>query len=484
MTKQTMFTKFAAITLCVMIASPVRADILDVPSQFSTIQSAIDAAIPGDEILVQPGLYFGRLNYLGKDIAIRSSSGAIVTIIDPLGETGPVVTFESGETDLAILDGFTIRNGNSPVTRGGGIFISGSSPRILNCRITANEAKRGGGMSIDGLASPQIEDCVFSSNSTTNFGGGAFVSNSGSGVFLRCVFTDNVANSLGGGLFSESVSTSQFIDCEFSNNQAVQGGGIDIRNSDSMISGSSFVNNTATSVGGGILTSSNISITNCMFDNNTASNPAGGQGSGGAIFFSGTSSPGPTIGLSTFLSNSALIDGGAIQSSFSTPSISNCFFGDNSAGRSGGAISDSNSTSFVTDSIFSCNTAPSGAAYIFSNSPGLLLRCLFRDNQPQTGGFVLFSSGGVGVTIGISDFCGLPISEMLGGNWIDAGGNTFSDDCSPALRADIDCNGIVNVSDLLLLLGGWGPCPLCPSDINLDEVVNVTDLLSLLANWG
>ena len=43
---------------------------------------------------------------------------------------------------------------------------------------------------------------------------------------------------------------------------------------------------------------------------------------------------------------------------------------------------------------------------------------------------------------------------------------------------------VVNVTDLLELLGSWGVCPACPSDINDDGVVNVTDLLSLLANWG
>jgi len=46
---------------------------------------------------------------------------------------------------------------------------------------------------------------------------------------------------------------------------------------------------------------------------------------------------------------------------------------------------------------------------------------------------------------------------------------------------------VVNVSDLLILLGDWGPCvdpDACPADLNDDGVVNVSDLLILLSNWG
>jgi hypothetical protein len=51
--------------------------------------------------------------------------------------------------------------------------------------------------------------------------------------------------------------------------------------------------------------------------------------------------------------------------------------------------------------------------------------------------------------------------------------------------ADINGDGVVNVSDLLILLGSWGDCSgVCPSDLNCDGVVNVSDLLILLGAWG
>ena len=54
----------------------------------------------------------------------------------------------------------------------------------------------------------------------------------------------------------------------------------------------------------------------------------------------------------------------------------------------------------------------------------------------------------------------------------------------PSCPADVDLNAMVNVTDLLVLLAGWGPNPGHAADINGDGNVNVTDLLDLLAAWG
>ena len=57
----------------------------------------------------------------------------------------------------------------------------------------------------------------------------------------------------------------------------------------------------------------------------------------------------------------------------------------------------------------------------------------------------------------------------------------------PVIPGDIDGDGIVGVSDLLFLLGNWGPCADCndcPADLDGDCSVGVADFLILLANWG
>ena len=48
---------------------------------------------------------------------------------------------------------------------------------------------------------------------------------------------------------------------------------------------------------------------------------------------------------------------------------------------------------------------------------------------------------------------------------------------------DVSGDGIVNVNDLLIMLGDWGPCEGCPSDVDADGVVTVDDVLALLTAW-
>jgi hypothetical protein len=57
---------------------------------------------------------------------------------------------------------------------------------------------------------------------------------------------------------------------------------------------------------------------------------------------------------------------------------------------------------------------------------------------------------------------------------------------SPLIPGDLNGDGVVDVFDLLVLLGAWGPCGPgnCPADINGDGSVDVFDLLILLGNWG
>lgn len=56
--------------------------------------------------------------------------------------------------------------------------------------------------------------------------------------------------------------------------------------------------------------------------------------------------------------------------------------------------------------------------------------------------------------------------------------------------ADLNGDGIVNTSDLLILFSSWGPCGNCklpgdcPADLDNDCVVNTSDLLVLFSNWG
>ncbi len=81
-------------------------------------------------------------------------------------------------------------------------------------------------------------------------------------------------------------------------------------------------------------------------------------------------------------------------------------------------------------------------------------------------------------------------TAMVSSVWDDDNGtnsgSVFVFDLDPPI-GDLDCDGGVGVSDLLILLASWGPCADCDdcaADLNGDCTVGVGDLLILLGNWG
>ncbi|MBD3334326.1 MAG: hypothetical protein GF355_02320 [Candidatus Eisenbacteria bacterium] len=77
--------------------------------------------------------------------------------------------------------------------------------------------------------------------------------------------------------------------------------------------------------------------------------------------------------------------------------------------------------------------------------------------------------------------------DIFGGVSEDLNTNGIPDECEAI--GDLNGDGVVNVRDLLALLGAWGACddpcpPACTGDTNGDCIVNWIDLLTLLSNWG
>jgi len=76
-----------------------------VPNDFHTIQSAIDSAVEGDIVLVEPGIYYENL-IINKSIVLIGS-GYSKTIIDG-NKSSHVVTISSSNV---VVSGFTFQNG-------------------------------------------------------------------------------------------------------------------------------------------------------------------------------------------------------------------------------------------------------------------------------------------------------------------------------------------------------------------------------------
>lgn len=66
---------------------------------------------------------------------------------------------------------------------------------------------------------------------------------------------------------------------------------------------------------------------------------------------------------------------------------------------------------------------------------------------------------------------------------IEWGSELFSEPCQGDV-APPGGDGVVNVDDLLAVIGSWGPCAGCDADVDGNNVINVDDLLSVIGAWG
>jgi PKD repeat protein len=120
---------------------------------YATIQYAMDLAVDGYTVQVAAGTYVENINFNGKNISVIGADQA-TTIID--GDSSKaVVMFRNGETRSALLQNFTITNGNASNSSvsygdgGGGIHIRYSSPTLKDLIVTNNDASDyGGGVAI------------------------------------------------------------------------------------------------------------------------------------------------------------------------------------------------------------------------------------------------------------------------------------------------------------------------------------------------
>ena len=258
-----------------------------VPSQFLTIQEAIDHVNHGGIVTVSDGIYTGagnrNINFKGKAITVHSENGPLNCIIDceqAYNQRGFI--FHGGEDANSVLSGFTIKRVKA-MFNGGGISCNGSSPTIENCIIINNSTQNfsagksyGGGIYCGSNSNPTIVGCIIRSNTVSGGGGLDFGMDGESGY--------------GGGIYCSADSHATIEGCIVSDNKAVGGNGFIMM--DPVWGGNGY--------GGGIY--GNVTINNSAIIRNTVlggDGDYGGNGYGGGIYTNSATVNNGTISANT-----------------------------------------------------------------------------------------------------------------------------------------------------------------------------------------
>ena len=345
-----------SIGLAIFFISPiVFADILTVPGQYATIQSAINAAAnAGDTVLVADGTYSGSgnkdLDPLGKRVAIMSASGPESCIID-CENSGRGFYIHSSETNNTLIQGFSIINGY--VEGKGGAIYTYASPRISNCIIRNNIATEyGGGILFEGppdiQMTPILEDSSVHDNYSAISGGGlSCLSSSESPTGMALARSSRLAGEAGGSRASgPSVLVSG---SKIYGNKAGNGAGIYCNSSNLNITRCTITANDGTGAGGGVasVNGSSLSVEQSYLVGNQSDD-------GAAVYIDDGSDS--SFYNSLIAGNIAEFSTGGISASYSPLVVVNCTLADNSGGYESGSIShQSTSTLTLFNNIFSGN---------------------------------------------------------------------------------------------------------------------------------
>ncbi|MHC4527725.1 MAG: right-handed parallel beta-helix repeat-containing protein [Planctomycetota bacterium] len=307
-----------------------------VPSVYPTIQAAIDAAVDGDTVVVEPNTYNENIDFGDKSITLTSTNPndpnvAAATVIDASG-SGTVVTFPDIVSANCVLTGFRITGGRSS-DDGGGILCSAGTITINNCIIAGNTAASDGGGIYNYEADLTLLGCTFSGNeaytgcvSTFFCGGGGIFTYYGSLMATDCTFNENVATwSEGGGIRSIEGELT-LTDCTFNSNSAGgEGGGVATDYRSVVLTNCTFTGNSAWF--GGAMNNSHwgATVTNCIFSGNSADQ-------GGAIRTFNLHLGDLTLSNCTLSANVAEDYGGAVHNRIDGNVIlTNCVLWGNSA---------------------------------------------------------------------------------------------------------------------------------------------------------
>ncbi len=280
---------------------------------YATIQDAVDAAQPGDEIHIAAGHYgdiytrprrdtvstgtVTQTVYLSKTLWIRGGYNNTFTTQDPEAYTttldaqgqgrGIYITGNISPT----IEGLYIKIGNaagmggyyyalSNYDAGGGIYVITATAALSDNHIVNSEAQYGGGVFLN--KNNSLLDGNTISNNHTATGGAGIAIYKGSPTLDYNTIVSNTSSNIGGGIYMFSTEAILSGNTIADNMASVLGGGVDVASCNPTFSGNLITGNSANQGGGIYFWYSQSVLTNNAIIDNVASNNGSGLYLGGS----------------------------------------------------------------------------------------------------------------------------------------------------------------------------------------------------------
>jgi hypothetical protein len=211
----------AALLLAAAPASGRRMIVAHAPaSGRPDLASALLEAAKGDTLVLSPGRYSGPWE-LADGVSILGAAGPDSTLLDA-GGAGYVLR-AAGIGEDVVISGLTIRSDAGETDGGGGILLTGSSPRITNNVFFGHHASTGAAICAEERSDPIIAFNVFHDNRADTGGAIAATDDSAPLIYNNLIY-DNVAQT-GGGVACIGSSPMIMRNTIYSNRAGEPGGG-------------------------------------------------------------------------------------------------------------------------------------------------------------------------------------------------------------------------------------------------------------------